>query len=387
MLKFLGIRLLAGLLSMFLFLIAMFFLVNLLIPGDAVSGAALGMTPEELAALRAELGLDRPLFAQFLSWLGDLVRGGLGTSLFGFSVGESVKNAAPATIFVFTTGLVFAYLVGSWLGRLTAWRPGPASDGLTFSAVAIYAAFPAFLAFLATHFLGRTVNDLRRDVTGARRDELWLGVDFTEQDVLWTMILTVLAATVVVIAIGMLANRFAHRRIPRAVNVLLVVVVSFLWLGVVGVWPFAVDMVFKSALPLLVFTALAVGEFMVITQSGMNDVMHEDFILVARAKGLKEGYIRDRHAGRHALLTTLSKLAVSIPYLLTGLVIIETAVRFQGLGSFLAGSIGAQDMPTVMGTLVVIGLFGLLIRIGLETALVIMDPRLRSPGPVEVPHS
>lgn len=380
MVRYLIRRMLVGLMRLFVFLVVMYFLVNLFIPGDAVSGFIL--PAEELEALRHELGLDRPLMVQFLDWLSNLVSGSLGESVFGAPVASSISNVAPATVFVLAAGLGLAFVFGTWLGRWAGWRKGIASESAALMSVALYTAFPAFLAFVVSYFVGPRLSDLRRDAVGQSHTELWSTGDLSEQGVYWSMIATLLVISVVVVGLAGVISRRGHK-VPALVVLVTVFAASLLFWEAVGIRAHATDLLFQSAIPLLVFSLLAFGEFMLITRSGMREAQHEDFVLAARAKGLREKDIRDRHVGRSAILVTLSRLAVSIPYLLTGLVIIERAVNFQGLGTFLFAAIETQDTPTVVGTLAVIGLIGLAVQIGLDVVLVTVDPRLRTLGPAQ----
>ncbi|MCH8913744.1 MAG: ABC transporter permease subunit, partial [Planctomycetes bacterium] len=97
-----------------------------------------------------------------------------------------------------------------------------------------------------------------------------------------------------------------------------------IWL-VAGRWDTAVDVLFWLSLPIVVVLLLSVGEVMLITDGAMAGVAQEDYVLTARAKGLSEQQVRDRHAARVALLPALSKLMVSVPFFLSGLMIIELA--------------------------------------------------------------
>jgi peptide/nickel transport system permease protein len=109
----------------------------------------------------------------------------------------------------------------------------------------------------------------------------------------------------------------------------------------------------------------------------MEETLTEQYIETARAKGLRPVVIRDRHAARNALLPVLSKLVTSLPYLLAGLVIIEQSVNWNGIGSLLFDAVVQQDLPIVMGVLVVIGLVVLVCRFILELAYDALDPRMR----------
>jgi peptide/nickel transport system permease protein len=128
----------------------------------------------------------------------------------------------------------------------------------------------------------------------------------------------------------------------------------------------------------------------------MDDVMMEDYVMVARAKGLPERQVRDRHAARAALLPVLSRFTVAIPYFLTGLVILEvvfgqsqqsgalpitpTLMRFSapaGLGTVLFDALSSQDTPLLLGALLVVGVLTLSIRIVLDVIHAALDPRIR----------
>jgi len=111
-------------------------------------------------------------------------------------------------------------------------------------------------------------------------------------------------------------------------------------------------------------------------QAGMVSTLHDDYVITAEAKGLASKAIRDRHAARNASLAVVARLAVSIPYLLTGLVIIETAVGFSGVGDFLFTAIDSQDVPLAVSTLAVIGAITMVVRLVLDILIAVMDPRI-----------
>ncbi|HEY4666853.1 MAG TPA: ABC transporter permease subunit, partial [Anaerolineales bacterium] len=93
--------------------------------------------------------------------------------------------------------------------------------------------------------------------------------------------------------------------------------------------------------------------------------------------------IRDRHAARNAILPVVSRLIISLPYLLTGIVIIEDVLEWPGLGTSLFNSLYQQDMPMVMAMFLMVGGFSLAARLLLEALLVVLDPRLRVSGQAE----
>ena len=132
MLKFTLRRTVSGVAALVVFTFLMFVLIEVLLPGDYATPFRLGMTADEIAQFREALGLDRPIPVRYWFWLRNLLTGGLGQETFRIGGGLQLKNVIPPTVLVFVVGLGGAYLLGSWLGRVTGWRPGWRADGITF---------------------------------------------------------------------------------------------------------------------------------------------------------------------------------------------------------------------------------------------------------------
>jgi peptide/nickel transport system permease protein len=156
----------------------------------------------------------------------------------------------------------------------------------------------------------------------------------------------------------------------------------------VGVWAEAVDLSARLAVPTVTMAVLFYGEITLIVESVVADVRSEPFVDTARAKGLSEPQVRDRHAGRIALLPAVSRLAISLPVFMTALVIVEYSAAYQtannlmvpsvGIGLILFTSLQNQDMPTVMAMLLAIGVLTLAMRLILDVLVVTLDPRIRT---------
>jgi peptide/nickel transport system permease protein len=115
-----------------------------------------------------------------------------------------------------------------------------------------------------------------------------------------------------------------------------------------------------------------------VTDAAMEDTINEDHVFTARAKGLPDRQVRDRHAARTAVLPVLSRLVVSLPYFLTGLAILEFAFGFAGgLGNLLFFSIRNQDTPTIVGIITVVGGIMVFARLALDISYAVLDPRIR----------
>ena len=377
MLKFILRRTLSGVVALLLFTFLTFVLIEVLLPGDYATPFRLSMTGDEIAAFRESLGLDRPLPVRYWFWLRNLLTSGLGQTTFRVGDGLDLKSVIPPTVLVFVIGLGIAYLLGSWLGRVTGWRPGWRSDGITLLGIATYTLFPPFLGFLLVRLLGPRVWDLRNALIDDSRGNLWIVAPVTKQAVMWTMTATVVVVSALYALVGSWVARRRKLRMLSLPAFAAIAAVSYAWWVYRNIDPYAVDILFDASVAILAFLLLSYGEFMLVMQTSMASVVHDDFILVARAKGIPDRQVRDRHAARNALLPLLSRFAVSLPYLLTGLVIIERAVGWPGIGSFLFRAVDAQDMPVVLDTLVVVGVITIVVRLVMEVLTAVLDPRIR----------
>jgi peptide/nickel transport system permease protein len=113
-------------------------------------------------------------------------------------------------------------------------------------------------------------------------------------------------------------------------------------------------------------------------RTSMLDVIKEEYIITARAKGLNDQKIRDRHAARTALLPVTSRLVIGIPFIFSGMVMLEQVLSVQGIGTTLFYAVGMQNLPLALGTMIMIGFFSMGSRLLLEVLQVALDPRLHS---------
>lgn len=394
MIRYLLKRTLWGLVTLFLFVTIIFFAAQIFLPGDYVSQFRLFLSGAQADQLRAELGLDLPLWQQYLNWLQNLLRGELGYSFNGQPVREIMLAVLPLTIFLFGLGTVIAFLLGQWLGKVTAWRRGRLSSGAaTFGAIMLYTSFPPWLAFLMTYFFARRLQAFRNvfDLQSSRL--LWEEYSKPSVTVLWYMLLTIAAIALLLYLTNRVLQRRTRRHLPPVLVTLLMVAGPVALWYALGFGPQGMDIVLSLGLPLITYVLLTFGETLLITRTSIMDTVHEEYIFTARAKGLPEKAVRDKHAARNALLPVLSRLITSIPYMLTGLIIIEYSFGFSrrsglatlhgspetwgGLGSAMFGSLANQNMGVVMGALVIVGLLSLIARLFLDVLHAFLDPRIR----------
>lgn len=383
MIRYLCRRLLSSVIALFLFLTLMFFVAEIMIPTDFTTQFAMTMNREARAKLKEELGIDQPLWRRYLQWMGRLLQGNLGTSFRGRPVGEIFESLIPYTLFVFFTGTVIAFQLGKWLGKVVAWRgPGILSGSLTFTAVSLYTTFPPWLTFLITYFFARQLDWFtspykRQSAFSQVARDLWADFPLTPEQLMLAMLLSFVVIWLAVTLVVLLQRRLTHRRLPPLVRLVL-------WAtGVWGVWqlgdvyPQTMDVLSIAGLPVLTYVLLSFGETMLIMRTSMMDTLKEDYIVTAEAKGLSRRAVRDRHAARNALLPVFSRLAISFPYMLTGLVIIETVLEWPGISSALFDSLYNQDMPVVMGGLLIVGVVSVIMRLALDLLYLYLDPRIR----------
>jgi peptide/nickel transport system permease protein len=291
------------------------FLVLHLAPGDPAE-IMLGpqSTQAERMRLRAELGLDDPLYQQYARWVGHVARGDLGRSLWMRRpvLGE-VLVRFKATLLLTATALVISSIGGVTLGILSARWPNSLLDRASAVASLFGASMPVF----------------------------WLGIVLM---VLFSLTLGWLPAS------GMYA--------PYGGGDL-------------------ADLLKHLVLPALTLAAASVTIVARLTRSAMLDVLGQDFIRTARAKGLVEGRVVVRHALKNALVPIVTVIGVQAGYLLGGAVLTETVFAWPGVGTLMVQGILARDIPLVQGCVLVVALTFVLVNLTVDALYAFLDPRIR----------
>ena len=388
MISFLGRRLVGGFITLAIFLAALFFLVNALIPGDWTSQFIMGASDRE--ALQERLGIDRPLIEQFWTWMSSVVVLDFGESLGGFPVFDHVREAMATTVFVFIAATVISFPLGYWLGRASAWNQRRwFTIPNTAVAVLLFTAFPPVIAFLVERGIRNLLSPQTYRTTTELDPERWgfaggfMGEGFTDivatvPQILWRMV----AISLLVFAIALLlkwgTRVVSGRRIPPGIIAAAMVVGSLVGWRFSGFSGQAFDIALSMSILIGGLVVLSYGEILLVTDAAMLDTRAEDFILTARAKGLSERAVRDRHSARAALLPVLSRLVVSIPYFFTGLVILEFMFEVPGgMGDLIFDAINNQDTPLIVGAMAMVGIMTLLLRLSLDVAIAALDPQVR----------
>ena len=368
-------------LTLFLIITLTFFLVQAQ-PGDYASFYVLNpdLPPDVKEQLRVAFGLDKPVWQQYLIHLKNTFTGNFGVSFGNFPrpVLDVLAERVPRTLMLFLTATAASFYVGFFLGKAIAWRRGGLFEyAATISGATLFTAFtPAFALMMIWVFAFR----LGWFPVGKFLDPLvWRGTDVSANYVFGNMLLSVVAFMVFALVVMLLLKRFG-RRVPSvaAVPVLLggLVVVLLAW-AFSGIGGLALDIVKHMVLPVVTLTLISFAGTMLLTRNSMLETIREDYVMAARAKGLPEQQVRDRHAARNALLPVVTSLVYSLIFAIDGSVIIESVFSWPGTGMTLLQAVRSEDLPLVMGAMLFIGLLSLLAHAIVDVLYVYLDPRIR----------
>ena len=368
-------------LTLFLIVTFTFFLVQAQ-PGDYASFYVLNpdLPPDVREKIRAAFGLDQPLWQQYLIHLKNTFSGNFGVSFGHFPrpVLEVLAERVPRTAVLFLTATVASFYTGFILGKAIAWRRGGVLEyTATISGAALFTVFtPAFALMMIWVFAFK----LGWFPVGKFLDPLvWRGVEVSANYVFSRMLITAAAYTAFAFLVLMAFKKSGRLRMGRlAVPVILAgaLVVPLAW-AFSGIGGLALDILKHMVLPIATLTLISFAGTMLLTRNSMLETLREDYVMAARAKGLPEKLVRDRHAARNALLPVVTSLVYSLIFAIDGSVIIEGVFSWPGTGMTLLQAVRSEDLPLVMGAMVFIGLFALLAHVIVDVLYVYLDPRIR----------
>jgi len=292
------------------------FLIIALIPGGTAV-AILGplASAEAVAELEAELGLDRPLFIQYFEWLGNLLQGDLGRSyILKRPVLDEVLERFNATMILAGTALVLCSIMGLLAGVVSAVRQYGWADKTITFIVLIGISMPAF----------------------------WLGL-----------------------------------------LMILVFAVNLRWFPVSGMYAVygggdLPDLLRHLVMPALALAVVATGVIARLSRSAMLEVLRQDYIRTARAKGVPEGRVIRAHALRAAMVSIIPVLGIQAGFVLSGSVYIEIVFQWPGIGRMLVDAILKRDILLVQGGVVFVAACYVFFNIVVDVAQSLLDPRIKT---------
>lgn len=291
------------------------FLVISLIPGDPALAILGGFYNEERAAqLNAQLGLDRPLPVQYLTWLAGVVQGDLGRSYsLNRPVLAEVLDRLGPTLILAGAALTLCTLFGVAAGVIAAIRQYGWQDKVITLVVLVGISTPSF-------FLGLVLI-------------LWFSVRLR-----W-------------FPTGGMYSLFGDGGI--------------------------VELMHHLALPAVALAVVATGVVARLTRSNMLEVLRQDYVRTARAKGLRERTVIGRHAFRNALVNIVPIIGIQAGFVLGGAVYIESVFQWPGIGRMLVDAIGQRDILLVQGGVLVVAAFYVLVNLATDVVQSLLDPRVR----------
>lgn len=312
------------------------FIIARVVPSDP---AALWVgprpTPEQLAAARASLGLDRPLFVQYLLYVGRLLRGDLGVSIKTHQpIVQDLRAYLPATLELVLVGMAMAVLIGIPLGVLAGARRNSLLDHASRLIAVAAVSIPTFWLGLLLQLL--FFGQLH-----------WLPISgrVSIETTLYNPIQTITGFYLVDTLIT--RNGAAFR-----------------------------DALAHIILPAFTLATYAIGLTIRMTRSTMVEVLEEKYIVAARAAGLPERTILFRLALKNAVVPTLTVLALSFVYSLTGAILVEVIFSWPGLGSYVTAAILSVDFPVIMAVTLIVTAFYVVINLLLDLLQAALDPRV-----------
>jgi peptide/nickel transport system permease protein len=379
--RFLGQRFLQMVITLFLFQAATYFLIDAQ-PGDIADLLTLdpNIPPSERQRLRAELGLDRPPVERFFTYIGNFYRGDLGVSFQEYpkKVIDIINERLPRTLVLFLSANLVSFWVGFVSGKILAWRRGGWIEyASTITGVTLYTVFLPWFGLMMIWLFAVTIDLFP---AGKFLDPIrWLTAPVTANVIFIRMTITAMIAMIVAFIGIVISNRLDPKIRPgvRLASFVVPLAGLLLYWQMDELGALAWDITRHLALPILTLTLYAYAGTMLITRTSMLETLREDFIFTARAKGLPEKVVRDKHAARTALLPVWTGLIFSLPAALSGGIITETIFSWPGIGLAYLQAAVVEDIPVVMGILTIIGILTLVSHLIADIGYAFLDPRIR----------
>lgn len=305
------------------------FIIPRAMPGDPVTmmfaNASVQVTPERIAAMKELLGfVDGPIYIQYFSYIKNILSWELGTSIqfYPLSVNSLLGSAFGWSLFLAGTAVVLSFSIASVLGIFAAWKRGSKYDAFVTPGTLIIQAIPQ-------------------------------------------MVIAMLALFTFAIGLKWLPSGYAYTpgTIPD-------------WSS----WEFIKNVGYHAVLPLFCATIVQIGGFLVNMRNNMINLLAEDYITMAKGKGLSENRVVFNYAARNALLPSVTALSMSLGMAIGGQLIIEMIFNYPGLGTVLLNAIHARDYQVLQGQLIIMTMFMLCFNLMADMLYMILDPRLRTGG-------
>jgi len=305
-----------------------------LIPGDPVELRAgeRGIDPARHAAMKAEMGLDKPLYVQYFNYIGNVLKGDLGKSFVTKKpVLEEFFTLFPATLELSLCAMIFAVIFGIPAGILAGVKRGTVFDHTVMGVSLTGYSMPIFWWGLLM-ILFFSVNLGWTPVSGRISAILWIDTDTG------FMLIDALRSN----EPGAFKSAVSHLILPSIV---------------------------LGTIPLAVFARM--------TRSAMLEVLQEDYVRTAKAKGLSPRRVIFVHALRNAMIPVITVIGLQTGVLLAGAILTETIFAWPGVGKWILESIRRRDYPSIQGGILIISTFIIFVNLGVDLLYGVINPRIR----------
>jgi peptide/nickel transport system permease protein len=377
-LRFISRRLIRALISLLIFQTILFGLIQAL-PSDLVElKAIVGAHGEGLEEFQMT-GPAEPIWQQFITWVKGFYQGDLGKSTSeGKPVADVLVERLPRSLLLLLPGTVIGFLLGVWLGKRVAWQKrGWLQFVATLGGTAFYTSFPPWLAFVMIHAFGLSLGWFP---AGTTIDPMkWFRYeDITINEVILKLFLTIGAAGLAYLLITWLTRNRTRlcSRLQTVGGVGIIILAVIPWITS-DYGTLAFDLLYHLMLPMVTLILLSFGETMLVMRATMVEAMQADHVPVARAKGLRDSEVRDRHVARVAILPVLARFILRLPLVVIGSFVLENVFTWDGMGEMLFNAAQVNDLAVLMGVLTVVGVGILLSHIFLDLINLWIDPRQR----------
>jgi peptide/nickel transport system permease protein len=408
MLKYILKRFFQIVLTLWIYLTVVFLLLYLQ-PGDITDFFITTRTPPEARAqIQTQFGLDKPVWEQYFSMVSNFVTFNLGVSFkqYPTPVMEIISERLPRTVLLFVTASLISFMLGFVLGRIIGWRRGAAIEyASTLTGVVLWTVFTPWFALLMIWIFA--FNFHLFPLGGFNNPDLMLGVDKVASiscrgaggtdctNYVFNQILLTASLALCFAGLTFLISRLFQEWLWRwALNVATWVLIC---VGTIAYWTqgagavetgifatraltivdLARDILQHLLLPIITLALVSFAGTMLLMRNTMLESMREDYIMAARAKGLPDKAVRDRHAARNALLPVLTYFIIGLALSIDGSIFIEKIFSWKGMGWTLLQSAIDRDYPMVIGALVITGFFALIAHLIADILYALLDPRIR----------
>lgn len=312
------------------------FFIARVIPSDpAAAWVGAHPTPEQIAQAREQLGLDRPLYEQYLRYMGDLLQGDLGTSVRSHQpIATDLKTFLPATLELVLTGMVMAVAIGIPLGVFSGAKKGSLLDHLTrlFS------------------------------IAGVSMPTFWLGL----------LLQLFFFSRLGILPLGGRVSTEVSLYHPVTQITGFYLIDS----AVTGNWVAFKDALVHIVLPAFTLATYAIGLTIRMIRSTMIEVLNEKYILAARVAGISERAVLFVLALKNAIVPTITVLGLSFVYSLTGAILVEIIFSWPGLGTYITNAVLSIDFPVIVSVTLVVTVFYVFVNLFLDLVQAMLDPRV-----------